>query len=65
MSGETTAKAIVAYGQEDWRLENLKVREIKDDELLVQMVSSGICHTDVIGAGGIYPRVLGHEGRFF
>ena len=42
----------------------------KKGELLIEMVASGICHTDAL-IGGIpdgaapiafYPRVLGHEG---
>ena len=53
-----------------WKLENVTVREPAEGELLVEMVASGICHTDALigglphGAGdvGFYPRVLGHEG---
>ena len=26
------------------------------------MVATGICHTDIANVGGIYPRILGHEG---
>ncbi|EON69255.1 hypothetical protein W97_08415, partial [Coniosporium apollinis CBS 100218] len=51
-----------------WKLEDVSVRPIKDDELLVQIIASGLCHTDVHfenlkdGPGVLYPRVLGHEG---
>jgi Zn-dependent alcohol dehydrogenase len=33
-----------------------------EDEFLVEMIATGVCHTDISGYGGIYPRVLGHEG---
>ncbi|MEG0250854.1 MAG: NAD(P)-dependent alcohol dehydrogenase [Peptostreptococcus sp.] len=40
--------------------------DAKEDELLVKVVSSGICHTDEFGRqGGInqrFPAVFGHEG---
>jgi threonine dehydrogenase-like Zn-dependent dehydrogenase len=49
----------------------VKLRELKDDEVLVEIVASGICHTDLHcgntpddkGVPAVfYPRVLGHEG---
>lgn len=51
-------------------MEEVTTRTIKDDELVVEMVASGICHTDILigsipgGAAPIafYPRILGHEG---
>jgi aryl-alcohol dehydrogenase len=35
-----------------------------DDEVLVRLVASGICHTDIdfCESGGSGPVVLGHEG---
>ena len=56
------ARAIIAYTSEEWRLENVLCREPGKGELLVQLVASGICHTDVANVGGIAPRILGHEG---
>lgn len=56
------AKGIVAYDQHSWKLENLLTREPLEDEFLVEMIATGVCHTDISGYGGIYPRVLGHEG---
>lgn len=55
-------KGIVAYSQHDWKWEDLLTREPKEDEFLVEMIATGVCHTDISGYGGIYPRVLGHEG---
>lgn len=69
-----TGKAIVYHGpvnKGQWKLEEVQVRDLKDDELLVEMVASGICHTDLAFADReadgkdptiFYPRVMGHEG---
>ncbi|KAH0253399.1 NAD(P)-binding protein, partial [Aureobasidium melanogenum] len=75
MSGEQktwTGKAIVArdtLGNKGWKIEEVTTKEIKEDELLVELVASGICHTDIMCGSGsgnpdlfYYPRVLGHEG---
>ncbi|KAF2209861.1 hypothetical protein CERZMDRAFT_46283 [Cercospora zeae-maydis SCOH1-5] len=56
------SKGIVAYDQHTWKLEKLLTREPQEDEFLVEMIATGVCHTDISGYGGIYPRVLGHEG---
>ncbi|KAL1590242.1 hypothetical protein WHR41_01345 [Cladosporium halotolerans] len=53
-----------------WKLEDVSVRQPGEGELLVEMVASGVCHTDVLIGGlpngaapiAFYPRVLGHEG---
>lgn len=51
-------------------MEEVGLREPGEGELLVEMVATGVCHTDAL-VGGIpggaapiafYPRVLGHEG---
>ena len=53
-----------------WKMEDIFVRKPGKGELLIDMVASGVCHTDAL-IGGIpdgaapiafYPRVLGHEG---
>ncbi len=54
--------AIVTYSDEDWRYQNVLCREPGPKELLIKIVATGICHTDIVNVGGIYPRVLGHEG---
>lgn len=56
-------EGIVAYSQHEWKWEKLLTREPYEDEFLVELVATGVCHTDISGYGGIYPRVLGHEGR--
>jgi len=71
MAGIT--KAIVCHdtcSNGGWKLEEVEVRKPTEGELLVEMVASGVCHTDALigdlsgGAGPLafYPRVLGHEG---
>lgn len=66
-------KAIVCHDtltNNGWKMEEVGVRQPGDDELLVEMVATGVCHTDTLigslpgGAAPIafYPRVLGHEG---
>ncbi|EPS35522.1 hypothetical protein H072_11040 [Dactylellina haptotyla CBS 200.50] len=69
-----TSEAIVARGpfsEGKWAIEPVTLREPREDEVLVEMVASGICHTDLHcgntpadkGVPGVYyPRVLGHEG---
>ncbi|GME25746.1 putative alcohol dehydrogenase protein [Neofusicoccum parvum] len=69
-----TSKALVSRGpfsQGQWAVEDVTLRELKPDELVVEIVASGICHTDLhcgdtpadAGVPAVYyPRVLGHEG---
>ena len=46
------------------KIESLELEGPREDEVLVRIVASGICHTDIdfceSGASG--PVVLGHEG---
>ncbi|OCK79638.1 GroES-like protein [Lepidopterella palustris CBS 459.81] len=65
-------RAIVSHGavsEGKWAMEDVRLREIRDDELVVRMVASGICHTDLHfgdqkegGYGVMYPSIKGHEG---
>lgn len=53
-----------------WKMQEIFTSKPKKGQLLVQMVASGICHTDAMIGGmpdgsspiAFYPRVLGHEG---
>jgi Zn-dependent alcohol dehydrogenase len=53
-----------------WSLEDVEiVRPLHDHELLIKMVATGICHTDIaatsLPAGQLnihYPKIVGHEG---
>lgn len=55
-------KAIITYTEDDWRYQAVLVRPPGDGELLIKILATGICHTDIANVGGIYPRILGHEG---
>lgn len=60
-------KAAVTEGKgADFVLENLKIRKPKGNEVLVKVIATGMCHTDLIVRDQYYPvplpAVLGHEG---
>ena len=46
------------------RIEKLEMERPREDEVLVRLVASGICHTDIdfCDSGAAGPVVLGHEG---
>ncbi|KAF1847645.1 NAD(P)-binding protein [Cucurbitaria berberidis CBS 394.84] len=60
-------------GQVQWRRQRVQLRAPREDEILVRIIASGICHTDLVlssippGAPGSspYPKILGHEGAGF
>jgi len=47
-------------------IEKIKVGEPRPDEILVRIVASGVCHTDMVvrdqGYAVPLPLILGHEG---
>ncbi|TKA67094.1 hypothetical protein B0A49_08650 [Cryomyces minteri] len=71
-SQQYSGKAIVSHGphkQGKWRIEDITLRPIAETELVIEVIASGICHTDIHfgnqeagNVGVFYPRVLGHEG---
>ncbi|KAK7543893.1 putative alcohol dehydrogenase [Phyllosticta citricarpa] len=59
------------FSEGKWAIEDVTLREPREDEVVVEIVASGICHTDLHcgntrddqGVPAVfYPRVLGHEG---
>ena len=60
------ARAALARTQQAPLLvEDIEIAAPRADEILVRMVATGICHTDVVCANGFpvpMPIVLGHEG---
>lgn len=72
--GSKTVPTIVAYepqnGVPNFKFEELSLtkQEPGDHEVLVRVIASGICHTDLVvgslptGYSGVYPKVIGHEG---
>ena len=47
-------------------IEDISLEDPRDDEVLVRLVATGLCHTDLIARDQLYPVpqpiVLGHEG---
>lgn len=74
MSHPISATAIISDAPDgthpSWRKEKVQIREPGEDELLVKIIASGVCHTDIAistfpeGVPGFqpYPKVMGHEG---
>lgn len=71
----TSVSAIVAYnpsepGKCDFKYTTVELTKPSPgpNEVLVRMLASGICHTDIFVGGvpepmmGLYPKILGHEG---
>jgi hypothetical protein len=66
-------RALISYAPHSaggWKLQPVTLRPLREKELLVDVVASGICQTDLHFAGaesgfGVhYPRVMGHEGMY-
>ncbi|KAL2850776.1 chaperonin 10-like protein [Aspergillus pseudodeflectus] len=66
-------KAIVAReptAHPTWGIEEVDIGSPADDEVLVKITATGICHTDILLSsiptgnplGIAYPKILGHEG---
>jgi aryl-alcohol dehydrogenase len=60
-------KAAVTHSKgADFQIENITIDEPKDNEALIKIVGSGLCHTDLVARDQHYPvplpAVLGHEG---
>ena len=49
-------------------IDEVEIDELKPSEVLVKLVATGICHTDIAAATGTIPQplpmVFGHEGGF-
>jgi aryl-alcohol dehydrogenase len=62
---QITAAVARAHG-EPFTIEQLELDDLRDNEVRVRLVATGICHTDAIVRDGMYPTplpaVLGHEG---
>ena len=60
-------KAVVLYGPNDFRTEDISLPQIRQDEILVKMERAAICGTDIRILEGKktkdvrYPSVIGHE----
>ncbi len=59
--------AISLHANEDLEIAEIDVQGPKSGEVLIQVIASGVCHTDAYtlsGADpeGLFPAILGHEG---
>lgn len=58
--------AVVRQKEQPFTIEKARIRGPQDDEVLVRVVATGLCHTDLIVRDQYYPvplpAVLGHEG---
>jgi aryl-alcohol dehydrogenase len=61
-----TRAAVVEAPGEKFAIVDLEVDDPRDDEVLVRIVASGLCHTDLTLSGMLpaemFPFVFGHEG---
>lgn len=62
-----TVKAAVARDHgAPLTIEDVELDDLREDEIRVRLVATGVCHTDAIVRDGVYPTplpaVLGHEG---
>ena len=62
----TTTAAVVESAGSGFTLGEVSLDELRDDEVRVRIVATGVCHTDLgVAAGALpfpLPGVLGHEG---
>ena len=58
--------AVIRSGSHHFAIESVSLDDPRDDEVLVRIVATGLCHTDLIARDQVYPVphpvVLGHEG---
>ena len=61
-----TTVAIVNKQGDDFSLEEVEIDGPRDDEILVRIVATGLCHTDIhlkdTLPEAMFPMVFGHEG---
>ncbi len=65
-----TKAAVVFERSGKFKIEEIEISEPKDDEVLVRIAATGICHTDLAGReqylpippARAFPAVFGHEG---
>lgn len=61
-------EAAVLYGQQDVRVEEVTLPELRPGQVLVEMAYSGVCHSQLLEVEGkrgkdpYLPHTLGHEG---
>lgn len=65
-NGQEITAAVIRDKGGPFKIESLMVEEPRQDEILVKVVATGMCHTDMVARDKVYdvphPIVLGHEG---
>jgi aryl-alcohol dehydrogenase len=65
-SSNAVSAAVVRNKGGPFRIEQLRLEEPRADEVLVRIIATGMCHTDMVVRDQVYPVpqpiVLGHEG---
>ncbi len=65
-NGREIRAAVVRKKGGPFELEGLRLEKPRSDEVLVKIVATGMCHTDMVARDQVYdvphPIVLGHEG---
>jgi aryl-alcohol dehydrogenase len=63
---KSTKAAVLSAPRESFKVQDVELADLRGHEVLVRMVATGLCHTDLsVWAGGVpfpLPGVLGHEG---
>jgi len=58
--------AVVRASHAPMSFETLELEALRENEILVQVIATGVCHTDIVMRDQVYPVpqpiVLGHEG---
>ncbi len=61
-----TRAAVVREQNGPFQIEDLDIDGLRDDEILIRIAGTGICHTDLICRDQVYPvplpGIFGHEG---
>ena len=64
--GREIRAAVIREKGGPFRIEQLTLEEPRPDEVLIRIVATGMCHTDLVARDKVYdvphPIVLGHEG---
>jgi aryl-alcohol dehydrogenase len=59
----TTTAAVCHQPDEPLRLEQVQLSDLRDDEVLVKITATGVCHMDIEGREMLpAPSIQGHEG---
>ena len=59
-------KSVIVHGINELSVEEIELDDVREDEVRIKMVASGVCHSDLSVINGTIglekPGILGHEG---